>query len=69
MVLMLGWLGLDIATATAATLLFRIINYWSIVAFGFVIYVFGRERKRSSEVSSGASGEPKRIHKLFTGQS
>ena len=69
MVVMLGWLGLDIATATAATLLFRIINYWSIVAFGFVIYVFGRERKRSTEVSSGASGEPKRIHKLFTGQS
>jgi glycosyltransferase 2 family protein len=44
MVVMLGWLGLDVATATAATLLFRIINYWSIVAFGFVFYVFGRER-------------------------
>ena len=27
MVIMLGWLGLDIYTATAATLLFRIINY------------------------------------------
>ena len=69
MVVMLGWLGLDVATATAATLLFRIINYWSIVAFGFVLYVFGRERKRSAEESSGVSGEPKRIHKLFTGGS
>jgi glycosyltransferase 2 family protein len=69
MVVMLGWLGLDVATATAATILFRIINYWSIVAFGFVLYVFGRERKRSAEESSGVSGEPKRIHKLFTGRS
>jgi uncharacterized membrane protein YbhN (UPF0104 family) len=60
---------LDVATATAATLLFRVINYWSIVAFGFVLYVFGRERKRSAEESSGVSGEPKRIHKLFTGRS
>ena len=42
MVVMLGWLGLDVATVTAATLLFRIINYWSIVAFGFGLYVFGR---------------------------
>src|SRR5919199_3315783 len=38
---MLGWLGLDTATATAASPLFRIINYWSIVAFGFVFYVCG----------------------------
>jgi len=69
MVVMLGWLGLDVATATAATLLFRIINYWSIVAFGFVLYVFGRERKRSARESSGVSGESKRIHNLFTGRS
>src|SRR5215218_1597463 len=69
MVVMLGWLGLDVATATAATLLFRVINYWSIVAFGFVLYVSGRERKRSTEESSGVSGEPKSIHKLFTGRS
>ena len=68
-VVMLGWLGLDVATATAATLLFRIINYWSIVAFGFVLYVFGRDRERSAEESSGVSGEPKKIHKLFTGRS
>ena len=53
MVVMLGWLGLDIATATAATLLFRVINYWSIVAFGFVLYVFGRDRRRSAGESSG----------------
>ena len=69
MVVMLGWLGLDVATATAATILFRIINYWSIVAFGFVLYVFGRERRRSAGVSAGTPGEPKRIHKLFTGRS
>jgi uncharacterized membrane protein YbhN (UPF0104 family) len=69
MVVMLGWLGLDVATATAATILFRIINYWSIVAFGFVLYVFGREKRRSAEVSAGTPGEPKRIHKLFTGRS
>jgi uncharacterized protein (TIRG00374 family) len=39
MVVLLGWLGLDLSTATAVTLLFRIINYWSIVALGFVLYV------------------------------
>jgi hypothetical protein len=69
MVVMLGWLGLDVATATAATLLFRIINYWSIVALGFVLYVFGRERTHPTEESPGVSGEPKRIHRLFTGRS
>ena len=69
MVVMLGWLGLDVATATSATLLFRIISYWSIVAFGFVLYVVGRERKRSAGASSGVSGEPKKIHRLFTGRS
>jgi uncharacterized protein (TIRG00374 family) len=69
MVVMLGWLGLDVATATAATLLFRIINYWSIVALGFVLYVSFREIKRSAEESPSVSGEPKRIHRLFTGRS
>src|SRR5919112_900555 len=39
MVVMLGWLGMDVATASAITLLFRIINYWSIVVFGFALYV------------------------------
>jgi uncharacterized protein (TIRG00374 family) len=69
LLVMLGWLGVDVPTATAVTLLFRIINYWSIVAFGFVLYVFGRERKGSAEESPGVSGEPKRIHRLFTGRS
>jgi glycosyltransferase 2 family protein len=45
-VIMLQWLGLDAATATAATFLFRLINYWSIVVFGFVLYVFVREGNR-----------------------
>ena len=68
MVVMLGWLGLDAATATAVTLLFRVINYWSIVVFGFLLYIFGRERKRAAGESPGTPGEPKRIHKLFTGR-
>jgi glycosyltransferase 2 family protein len=34
MIIMLGWLGLDAYTASAITLLFRIINYWSIIVFG-----------------------------------
>jgi glycosyltransferase 2 family protein len=42
LVVMLGWLGLDVSSATAVTLLFRIINYWSIVVFGFVLYLFSR---------------------------
>src|SRR5918999_858701 len=54
MVVMLGWLGLDVPTATAATLFFRIINYWSIVVLGFVFYVFFREGKRPAEDSLGA---------------
>ncbi len=41
MVLMLQWLGLDLPTATVITLLFRVINYWSIVILGFVLYIFG----------------------------
>jgi uncharacterized protein (TIRG00374 family) len=42
MLVMLGWLGLDVPTATAVTLFFRVINYWSIVVFGFLLYIFGR---------------------------
>ena len=45
MIVMLGWLGLDVTTATAVTLLFRVINYWSIVVFGFLLYIFGRNGK------------------------
>jgi uncharacterized protein (TIRG00374 family) len=69
MVVLLGWLGMDLSTATAATLLFRIVNYWSIVAFGFVLYIFSRERKFPTEKISDWPGEPKRIHKLFMGRS
>ena len=48
MVVLLGWLGLDLSTATAVTLLFRIINYWSIVALGFVLYVLRRNGPESN---------------------
>jgi len=39
MVVMLGWLGVDLTTASAVTLLFRLINYWSIVVLGFTLYI------------------------------
>ena len=42
-VLLLTWLGLDTDAAGALALLFRIINYWSIVALGSVLYVFARD--------------------------
>jgi glycosyltransferase 2 family protein len=45
LVVMLGWLGLDVPAATGVTILFRIINYWSIVVFGFVLYLFSRNAK------------------------
>jgi uncharacterized protein (TIRG00374 family) len=48
MVVMLQWLGLDVSTATAATFLFRVINYWTIVVLGLVLYVFGRNGNRSA---------------------
>ena len=41
MVLVLQWVGLDTNTAGAITILSRAINYWSIVFFGFVLYLFG----------------------------
>lgn len=44
-VLLLTWLGLDTDAAGAVVLLFRTINYWSIVAFGSILYVFARERR------------------------
>ena len=69
MVVMLGWLGLDFATATAATLLFRGINYWSIVVFGFVLYAFGGARGGHAEEGIGEPGKPERTHKLFMGRS
>ena len=56
MVIMLQWLGLDIYTASAVTLLFRVINYWSIVVFGFVLYVSSRSRNRLTEGRLGPHG-------------
>jgi uncharacterized protein (TIRG00374 family) len=41
-VLLLTWLGQDTDAAGAVALLSRIINYWSIVALGSVLYVFAR---------------------------
>src|SRR5215212_1460858 len=61
MVVMLGWLGVDITTATGITLLFRLINYWSIVVLGFVLYVFGYARDQLTKERLGTSGEPKKI--------
>jgi uncharacterized protein (TIRG00374 family) len=49
LVIMLGWLGLDAPTATAVTLLLRVINYWSIVVFGFLLYIFSRSTDRFRE--------------------
>ncbi|MCA1740359.1 MAG: flippase-like domain-containing protein [Actinobacteria bacterium] len=49
MIIMLQWLGLDAYTASAITLLFRVINYWSIVILGFVIYVLSRNKNRLTE--------------------
>jgi uncharacterized protein (TIRG00374 family) len=69
MVLMLGWLGLDAPAAGATTLLFRIINYWSIVAFGFVLYAFGRNGNRSAKEKAVTPGVSTKIHRFFTGRS
>jgi glycosyltransferase 2 family protein len=49
MIVMLQWLGLDAYTASAVTLLFRVTNYWSIVVFGFAIYVLSRNGNRLTE--------------------
>lgn len=43
-VLLLRWLGLEAEAAVAVAMLFRVINYWSIIALGFVLYVFARNR-------------------------
>ena len=69
MVVMLGWLGLDVATATAVTLLFRTINYWSIVVFGLLLYVFGHNGDRRNKEKLGELGSSIRIHRFFTGRS
>ena len=54
MIVMLGWLGLDVPTATAVTLLVRLTNYWSIVVFGFLLYVLGRNGSRPKQEIGGA---------------
>ena len=43
-VLVLGRLGLDPNTAGAVALLNLVISYWSIVAFGFVLYLFSGKK-------------------------
>jgi hypothetical protein len=60
MVLLLQWLGLDAPSAGAITLLFRFINYWSIVGFGSVLYAFSVKDlvKARSVPSGGRSGKP-----------
>jgi uncharacterized protein (TIRG00374 family) len=61
MVVMLGWLGVDVTTATVITLLFRLMNYWSILVLGFVLYVFGYARAQLTKERLGTSGEPTKI--------
>ncbi|MBV9454216.1 MAG: flippase-like domain-containing protein [Rubrobacter sp.] len=59
MLVMLGWLGLDVPTASAITLLFRLINYWSIVVFGgLVLYLFSRNGDRLKKEWLDRSGTP-----------
>jgi uncharacterized protein (TIRG00374 family) len=61
MIIMLGWLGLDTYTASAITLLFRIINYWSIVVFGLVIYLFFSRRTRTTRSSNTPSSHQRKV--------
>src|SRR5919205_503898 len=66
MLAMLQWLGLDAPTSTVITLLFRVINYWSIVVLGFALYAIGRNRRRLlTKAGSGTPGASKRIHRFF----
>jgi uncharacterized protein (TIRG00374 family) len=44
MVLVLGRLGLDPNLAGAVALLNRVINYWSIVVIGTILYLFSRKK-------------------------
>jgi uncharacterized protein (TIRG00374 family) len=44
MVLVLGRLGLDPNLAGAVALLNRVINYWSIIVIGTVLYLFSRKK-------------------------
>lgn len=60
MVLLLQWLGLDTPSAAAITLLFRFVNYWSIVGLGSVLYAFSlKDLAGARPVASGeGSGKP-----------
>jgi glycosyltransferase 2 family protein len=49
MVVLLQWLGLDAPAAGVVALLFRLITYWSIIIFGFILYVFSRSGNRLIE--------------------
>jgi uncharacterized protein (TIRG00374 family) len=70
MLAMLQWLGLDAPTSTVITLLFRVINYWSIVVLGFALYAIGRNRRRLlTKAGSGTPGASKRIYRFFKGRS
>jgi uncharacterized protein (TIRG00374 family) len=44
MVLILKQLGLDDNAAGAIALLNRVVNYWSIVVFGAILYIFSRKK-------------------------
>lgn len=44
MVLVLGRLGLDPSLAGAVALLNRVINYWSIIVLGTILYLFSRKK-------------------------
>jgi uncharacterized membrane protein YbhN (UPF0104 family) len=56
------WLGLDLPTATAVTLLFRIINYWSIVVFGSFLYLFLFAHNTSSSAHRSTDKERLGLH-------
>lgn len=59
-VLVLRWLGLDVDTAVAVALLLRVINYWSIIAFGSVLYFFGAGKPVKARMDLSLEQEKKR---------
>ena len=69
MLVMLGWLGLDISSAGAVTLLFRLINYWSIVVLGLLLYLFSRNTNQLNKERLGASGTLMKIPRFFISRS
>jgi glycosyltransferase 2 family protein len=40
----LGLFGVDVVTATSIALLDRLINYWSIVVGGLILYLISRRK-------------------------